>query len=86
MIGPNYGCDVYGVGNSRVASINKEGETCEVELLSGEPATLCSLGPRQGFYIQSPLKLPPGAERNYYYSATNNSFLRLASGGYARAT
>ncbi len=87
MKGPNYGCDVYGgAGNSRVESIQREGDTCEVILLDGTNAVLCSEGHEKGFYIQSPLRLPPGVERYYPFARHNNSFLRLASGGYARAT
>lgn len=83
--GPCYGCDVYGGGGEGVASIQREGDTCAVTLPDGTAATLSSLGHQKGFYIQSPLQLPSGVERYYYYAPHKTSFLRLAS-GYAQAT
>ena len=83
-----FGCDVFAAGNNRVQSIRAEGETCEVTLndKDGTKAVLCSEGPKKGFHIQSPLRLPDGVERYYPYAAHNNPFLKLAHGGIARAT
>lgn len=86
MKGPYFGCDVFGGRGEGVASIQREGDTCEVTLLDGMKATLCSEGHEKGFYILSPLRLPSGVERYYPFAHHNNSFLRLASGGFARAT
>ena len=80
-----FGCDVFAAGNTRVESIRVEGETCEVTLPDGTGAILYSLGPRQGFYIQKPVKGFEG-ERYYFYASQGNPFLKLASGGIARAT
>lgn len=80
-----YGCDVFAAGNTMVQSIRAEGETCEVTLADGTPATLYSEGTKQGFYIQFPLRLPEGVERYYPFAKTGNSFLRFAH-GIARAT
>lgn len=85
MKGPYFGCDVYG-GGEGVASVQREGDTCEVTLQDGTKAVLCSEGHEKGFYIQSPLKLPLGVERAYPFVMKNNTFLRLANHGIARAT
>lgn len=81
---PCFGCDVLFASGS-MTRLRKEGETCDVMLADGTPATLCSEGPKQGFYIRSPLRLPEGVERNYPYATHGNTFLRLAH-GIARAT
>ncbi len=86
MKGPCYGCDVYGGRGEGVASVQREGETCEVILQDGTKAVLCSEGHQQGFYIQSPLRLPLGVERAYPFANTNSAFLKLANNGIARAT
>ena len=76
---------MFASGNIHVESIRAEGETCDVTLPDGKPATLYSLGSRQGFYIQKPVKDFRG-ERYYFYASQGNPFLKLASGGIARAT
>lgn len=86
MKAPCFGCDVYSGGGEGVASVQREGDTCDVILQDGTEAVLCSEGYQKGFYILSPLRLPSGVERYYAFAHHNNSFLRLASGGFARAT
>lgn len=85
MRGPCFGCDVFDSGNTRVKSIYKEGDTCDVTLVDGTPATLCSEGPRQGFYIQFPVQ-GLNVQRIYPYAQIGNPFLKLANGNRARAT
>lgn len=84
MRGPCFGCDVF-LASGSITRLRNEGETCDVALADGTPATLCSEGPKQGFYILFPLRLPEGVERNYPYAARGNPFLKLAH-GIARAT
>ena len=83
---PYFGCDVFAAGNTRIASIRAEGETCRVMLEDNKTeAVLYSDGPGQGFHIQFPLRgLTIG--RHYPYASHDNPFLKLARGGVARAT
>ena len=68
-----FGCDVYSGGGEVVDRIIHEGDTCDVTLPDGTKAVLCSDGPKEGFYIQFPIK-DLTVERNYFHAAHENAF------------
>lgn len=80
-----FGCDVFAADGALVDRAGKEGETCDVTLADGTQATLCSEGPKQGFYIQFPVQ-GLNVQRIYPYAPIGNLFLKLAHSGRARAT
>ena len=84
MKGLYFGCDVFSGGGGLVTRTRAEGETCDVTLADGTSAILRSDGPKNGFYIQSPVK-GLSVERYYPFSEVGNTFLKLAHGGIARA-